>query len=176
MAVTISMNGIIIQIFHRNPIKHFHIHGALGLVTEHGLYLQSGTMIIALIITSESTIQYVIVDVHRFLLTLRHGHINNHDNIFIVTYFINLHIIFRQKINIYLLRIVHIIPKFLTKLRCILETGSFPTTIFIFFNTKNNDSTIAICKGGIGVPQRNRQTTFCFFHFSSVVFSVFIKL
>ena len=147
------MNGIIIQIFHWNLIKHFHIHSALSLVAKHGLYLQSGTMIIALIIAAKSTIENIIVDVYRLLLTLCHRHINNHDNILIITNLISLHIIFRQKINIYLLGIVHIIPKFLTKLRCILETGSSPTTIFIFFDTKNNDSTIAVCKRRIGVPQ-----------------------
>ena len=123
-----------------------------------------------------STIKNIIVNVHRLLLTLCHRHINNHNDILIVTNFIGLHIIFRQQINAYLLGIVHIIPKFLAKLRCILETGSSPTTIFVFFDTKNDNSTIAVCKGRICVPQRNRQTTFCFFHFSSVVFSVFIKL
>ena len=170
------MDSIIIQIFHRNPIQHFHVHGTLSLVTKHRLYLQPGTVIIALIISAECTIKNIIIDVHRLLLTLCHRHINNHDNILIVTNFISLHIIFRQKIDTYLLGIVHIIPKFFTKLRCIPETGSSPTAIFIFFNTKNNNSTITVSEGRIGVPQRNRQTTICFFHFSSVIFSVFIKL
>ena len=154
MTVAISMNGIVIQIFHRNLIKHFHIHSALSLVTEHGFYLQSGTMIIALIITAESAIKNVIVDVHRLLLTLRHGHINHHNNIFVVADFIGLHTIFCQKIDIYLLRIVYVIPKFLAKLRRILKTGSFPTAIFFFFNSKDNNTAIAVCKGRICVPQR----------------------
>ena len=83
--------------FIRDLNKHFHIHGSLSLITKHGLYL--GTMIISLIVPTESTIENIIVNVHRFLLTLRHGHINNYDNIFIVTDFIGLHIIFRQKID-----------------------------------------------------------------------------
>ena len=147
------MNGIIIQVFHRNLIKHFHIHGALGLVTEHGFYLQSGTMIIALIITAESAIKNVIVDVHRLLLTLRHGHINNHNNIFVVTDFIHLYVIFRQEIDIHFLRIIDGIPKVFSELGRILKTGSFPTTIFFFFDTEDNDTAIAICKSRIRVPQ-----------------------
>ena len=140
------MNGIIIQILHRNLVQHFHIHSTLGLVAKHCLYLQSGTMIISLIIATECTIKNVIIDVNRLLLTLRHRYINDHNDIFIFSNFICLHIIFRQKVNTYLFRIVHIIPKFLAELGCILKTGSSPTAIFIFFNTQNNNSTIAISK------------------------------
>ena len=147
------MNGIIIQIFHRNLIKHFHIHSALGLITEHGLYLQSGTMIIALIITAKSSIKNIIVDVHRLLLTLRHGHINNHNDIFIVTDFIHLYVIFRQEIDIHFLRIVDGIPEVFLEFGRILKTSSFPTTIFFFFDTEDNDASIAICKRRIRVPQ-----------------------
>ena len=147
------MNGIVIQIFNRNFIKHFHIHSALGLVTEHGLYLQSGTMIIALIITTESAIKNIIIDVHRLLLTLRHRHINNHNDIFIVTDFIHLYVIFRQEIDIHFLRIVDGIPEVFSELGRILKTGSFPTAVFFFFDTKDNDTAIAICKSRIRVPQ-----------------------
>ena len=89
------MNGIIIQIFHRNFIQYFHIHGSLCLVPEHGLYLQSGTMIIPLIISAERAIENIIIDIYRFLFPLCHRHINNHNNIIIVANFINLHILFR---------------------------------------------------------------------------------
>ena len=152
MAVTVTTNGFLIQISNFSLIQHFHIHGFLYLIPQHCLDLQSGTVIISLPISAESSSKQIIIDIYRLLLPFCTRHPDDYDTIIRTNHWKSFYIIIFQKIYTHFLTIIKSIPKILLKLCCIFQPCCMPITIFILFHPKNNNSAIAIGKGRISIP------------------------
>ena len=111
VAVAITANGILIQIFNFSLIKHFHVHGFLCLIPQHYFYLQSCTVVISLPISAESSSKQIIIDVYRLLFSLCTRHPDYHNHVICTNHGESFHIIVFQKIDAHLFTVVNGIPE-----------------------------------------------------------------
>ena len=175
MAIAITADGLLIQIFNFSLLKHFHIHGFICLIPQHRFDLQSGTVVISLPISAKCPSKQIIINVYRLLLPLCAWHPDYHNHVICTSYWESFHIIVFQKIDAHLFTVVNRIPEIFLQFCRIFQPGCMPIAWFILFYPKNNNAAIAIGKSRIRIPQTIRKSAFCPLYFPAVIFFVGIK-
>ena len=158
----------------RHILQDFHICSFFRLIPEHCKHLTAFTMIVSLPVSAESSAKHISVYIYRFLFTLRLRDMDNHYDA--AVFFKYLYITIRQQIYRNLIFIMDRIPEVLSQFCRIVQSDHMPAAVFIFLYAKDNDSAIAVSESRIRFPQRIWKPTFGLLNFTTIVFTVRIKL
>ena len=128
VAITFQRRNI--NIIHRIVFQEQTVITRLVGIAHHHSNLMFRTMIIAFVVTFESTFYRIIVDIDRTLQIVGTRHVDNH-NMFAI-YLYNLHILISQHIHAYFFLVVHDVPEVLTYLGRIVHASYRESLLRIF--------------------------------------------